>query len=306
MHHLPRFALPLLLLAGFMAGCRSSIYTHAPEMLGLPDARVEVAGTQVILSTAEHRLVFNRGQRLASLDGGQYYLHKPAGMDALDATDASLLKGALARRVPTTLPVTVMLDAGHGGVDTGCRVGRVYEKGITLAIALEVKAQLEAAGFRVLLTRPNNATTLSLDERVRLASSQPLSAFVSIHVNSAGNPKACGVEVYTLPAPGCEGTAKGSPARGLMVGQNALPESTRLAVAVHRALLRMPGAPADRGVRHAHYKVLRDTPAPSILVETGFLTNPDDASRLTDPTRSKELARAIARGIGDAFGVSVP
>ncbi len=306
MQRLPRFLLPLLLLAGFMAGCRSPIYTHAPEMLGLPDARVEVTSKQVILSTDDHRLVFNRGQRLASLDGAQYYLHKPAGLNALDATDATLLKEALVRPAPAAGQVTVMLDAGHGGVDTGCRSGRIYEKTITLAIALEAKARLEAAGCRVLMTRTNNATTLSLDERVRLASAQPIDAFVSIHVNSAGNPKACGVEVYTLPAPGCEGTAKGSPARGLMVGQNTLPEATRLAVAVHQSLLRLPGAPADRGVRHAHYKVLRDTPAPSILIETGFLTNPEDAARLTESAQRNAIALAIARGIGTALGVNVP
>ena len=306
MHRLPRLFLPVLLLAGLMAGCRSPVYTHAPEMLGLPDARVEVSQTQVILSTDEHRVVFNRGQRLATLDGAQYYLHKPAGMNALDATDASLLREALLHQVPLAKPATVMLDAGHGGKDTGCRSGRVYEKEITLAIALEVKAVLESAGCRVLLSRADNATTLSLDDRVRLASSQPIDAFVSIHVNSAARPQACGVEVYTLPAPGCDGTGKGSPARGLLVGQNALPVSTRLAVAVQQFLIRMPEAPADRGVRHAHYKVLRDTPVPAILIETGFLTNPEDAKRLTNPARRKELALAIARGIGKAFDFSVP
>lgn len=293
---------PALLLLAALAGCSPRAYERVPPALGLPYAERTVTETQVTIAKDGHTFVFGRGKRPATVDGVRYYLHRAAGINTLNSLDATLLRQAVVCPAPVRPRLTLMLDPGHGGADTGCRVGGVHEKQITLAIATAVAQRLRAQGHTVLLTRDADATNRTLDERTLLAAGAPLDAFVSIHVNSAANPEAKGAEVYTLPAPGCEGTNANSPPRGPLAGHAHLPMATRLALGIQRALLALPApSPADRGVRHAHFKVLRDVPAPSVLVETGFLTNAEDFARLTSPEGQQALATAIAQGITSAF-----
>lgn len=296
-----------MIMMWLFVGCSPQVYHDVPRKLGMPEAELLVDGRRITIVGQDHQFVFQCGTRQAWVDGVQYFLHRPAGTHSLSEQDVELLYHALkAPPVDASSNIlTILLDAGHGATDTGCRKGSTYEKQITLAIVLEVKRLLEAKGHYVLLTRADDSTPHSLDERTAMAARQPIDAFVSVHVNSAGNSLAKGVEVYTLPAPGCDGTAIGSSARAPMVGQSYLVMATRLALAVQKALTAFPGAPADRGVRHAHFKVLRDTPAPAILVETGFITNPEDYTVLTSPIKQQQLARAIAKGILDAFAWSV-
>lgn len=292
----------LLVLLCSLLGCSSRAYRKVPHALGMPYAERTVTDTTVTISREDHSFVFNRGKREMLVDGVAYYLNKPAGMNAVNKVDTRLLRAAVVSPVQQKAQLTVMLDPGHGGTDTGCRVGKVYEKTINLAIAQQVKTLLEAKGHRVIMTRENDETTVTLDDRTHLAANQTIDAFVSIHVNSAGNPNAKGVEVFTLPAYGCEGTAANSPARGPLVGQAYLVEATRLALAIQRELIDMPATPVDRGVRRAHFKVLRDTPAPAVLIETGFLTNETDYANLTSAQGQTDFAGAIAAGIHRAFG----
>lgn len=294
-------------VAALLAGCGPRPYRSVPEALGMPGAEREVTAREVIIRDGAHTFVFARGKRPARVDGMLYYLHSPAGMRTLNAQDCALLRaGVVEAPTPLGRPLAVMLDAGHGGTDTGCRAGGALEKDITIAVALEAKRLLEAAGCRVWLTRNATSPALSLEARTILAAGAPIDAFVSIHVNSAENQEAKGIEVYTLPAPGCEGTAANSPARPPMVGQNYLNTATRLAISVQRALLNLEPKPEDRGVRHAHFRVLRDTPAPAVLVEMGFLTNAEDFKPLTSPEGQQRFAAAIASGVLQAFAVAGP
>lgn len=292
----------LLLLLCSLLGCSSRAYRKVPHALGMPYAECTVTDTTVTISRDDHTFIFNRGKREMLVDGVSYYLNKPAGMNSVNNTDTRLLRAAVVSPVQQKAQLTVMLDPGHGGTDTGCRVGKVYEKTINLAIAQQVKTLLEAKGHRVVMTRENDETTLSLDDRIHLAANHTIDAFVSIHVNSAASPNAKGVEVFTLPAYGCEGTAANSPARGPLVGQAYLVNATRLALAIQQELVDMPSMPVDRGVRRAHFKVLRDTPAPAVLIETGFLTNETDYANLTSAQGQTDFAGAIAAGIHRAFG----
>ncbi len=296
-----RRLLSLSLLLSLLAGCSPRAYERVPQALGLPYAERTVTDTQVTIAKDGHTFVFGRGKRPATVDGVRYYLHRAAGMDTLNALDAALLREAVVRPVPAKPRLSLMLDPGHGGTDTGCRVGTAHEKRITLAIAQEVARLLRAKGHTVRMTREADAVTRTLDERALLGAGTSLDAFVSIHVNSAANPDAKGVEVYTLPAPGCEGTNANSPARGPLVGHAHLPAATRMALGIQRALLAQADPPADRGVRHAHFKVLRDIPAPAVLVETGFLTNAEDFVRLTTEKGQQTIAAAIAEGIEAAL-----
>ena len=297
------FSLPLVLLLALLSGCVRQPFYDLPKTLGLPpNTERTLTDTQVTLRGGGHTFTFDRGKRTALLDGARYYLHEPAGMNTLGAKDTALIRQAIVRPAPTPARATLLLDPGHGASDTGCRVGKTYEKNITLAVALEVKRLLEAQGHRVLMTRSADGPQRSLDERAQMGATNAIDAFVSIHVNSAANAAARGIEVYTLPAPGCEGTAANSPARAPMVGQAHLPAATRLAFCVQQALLSMePPAPADRGLRHAHFKVLRDTPAPAILIEMGFLTNAQDFPLLAEAAGQQRLAAAIACGLNAAF-----
>lgn len=285
-----------------LLGCSPRAYRKVPHALGLPYAERTVTDTTVTISRDGHSFIFNRGKREMNVDGIRYYLHKPAGMNTVAQIDTALLRAAVTAPAPKKEQLTVMLDPGHGGTDTGCRAGKVLEKTITLEITRQVGALLEAKGHRVVLTRESDQATVTLDERTTLAAAHPIDAFVSIHVNAAGNTAAKGVEVFTLPAYGCEGTVANSPARGPLVGQAYLKMATRLALAIQRELVDIPAQPEDRGVRHAHFKVLRDTPAPAVLIETGFLTNPDDYVFLTSEQGRADLAGAIAAGIETAFG----
>jgi len=297
-----RFSLPCLLLLLALAGCSPHAYERVPLALGLPYASRTVTDSQVVIEKDGHTFVFNRGKRHASIDGVLYYLHEPAGMETLNAQDAQILRLAVVE-APPVLPesLTILLDPGHGGTDTGCRHETLHEKSIALEVAQETARRLRGAGHTVLMTRTSDSTTLSLSDRTALAARQPVHAFVSIHVNSAANADAKGAETYTIPAPGCEGTNANSPPRGPMAGQRHIAQATRLALSVQRALGGVEAAPVDRGVKHAHFKVLRDATAPSILVEIGFVTNEEDRGRMADPKRKAELGAAIAEGILAAF-----
>lgn len=305
-----RFCFPCLVCAlAMLAGCVPRPYERTAAALGLPEAGCRVEGHLVTIAGGGHTLAFEIGKRPAVVDGVRYHLNRPAGAEGIDSADAALLRHALAATGTDAVssvprPRLILLDAGHGGADRGCSVGDAWESQITLAIARETRRLLEAAGVRVLMTRETAKDERTLDDRVALAAGAPIDAFVSIHVNSAANPAAKGVEIFTLPLPGCDGTAADAKAWPTpLAGQAHLPQATRLALAVQRALLTLPAepAPADRGVRHAHFKVLRDTPAPAILIETGFLTNAEDAARLTSPEGRAVLAAAIAKGLLAAF-----
>jgi N-acetylmuramoyl-L-alanine amidase len=291
-------------------GCHSAYRTTARE-LGYPDAERTVVDGKVHLVLPSqhlpHDFQFTIGQRPAMIDGVSYYLNRPAGTRDLSRDDIRLLRNALLRPYRAKAKLNLLLDPGHGGTDSGCRRCDVYEQKIALAITREVQAILKSHGHNVNLTRPDETTTRSLDERTQLGASLKIDAFVSVHVNASANPEAKGVETYTLPAFGCDGSLPNSPARGALVGHAYLITSTRLAFYVQQALLGKGKvgqslAPADRGVRHAHFKVLRDTPAPSILIETGFITNDEDFARITDPAQQKVIAQQIATGILTAFG----
>ncbi len=294
-----------LLACALLTGCVPTAwrewraYHGAPRALGLPDATLTVTDTQATVADAAHTLVFDRGKRTARIDGTLYHLHRAAGRYALPEADAALLREALVPARPLGRAPRLLLDPGHGGGDRGCSVDAHRESAITLAIAQAAAQALAKAGCDVRLTRADDATTLSLTQRVEQAAAFGPDAFVSVHVNSAANPNARGVEVFTLPLPGHDGTAANAKAwPAPLAGQAHLPAATRLALAVQRALA---ASADDRGVRHAHFKVLRDVPAPSILIETGFLTNAADRDRLTSPAGQQAIGQAIADALLRAF-----
>src|SRR5207253_173507 len=193
----------------------------------------------------------------------------------------------------------VVVDAGHGGRDTGA-VGAhgVREKDLALAIAKKVAARLTALGFQVMMTRKGDAF-LSLDERTRIANEAHADLFVSIHCNAARRRKLAGVETWTL------NVASDRYAARLASFENADADRTlsdlrliladlatranatdarELAQSVQSSLARnlraRAGRVEDHGVKQALFYVLLGTRMPAILVETGFISNPSEEKRL--------------------------
>ena len=171
-------------------------------------------------------------------------------------------------------PVTVVIDAGHGGYDRGGIPGqRVSEKDMTLDVARRLKSVLAASGYRVVMTRDSDVF-VPLGTRSAIANSYRNAIFVSVHFNSATRSGASGIETYFYSR-----------------------DSLSLASAIHHYVA--GGAPSDnRGVRRRGYYVLRRTNIPAVLVECGFLTNPSEAAYAQNASYRQKLAEAIAAGVG--------
>ena len=171
-------------------------------------------------------------------------------------------------------PITVVIDAGHGGHDRGGIPGqRIAEKVMTLDVAQRLKKVLAADGYRVVMTRDSDVF-VPLGTRVAIANSYRNAVFVCIHFNATGRSGASGIETY-------------------FYSRDSLP----LASAIHYYVA--GGAPSDnRGVRRRAYYVLRKTRIPAVLVECGFLTNPTEAAYAQTTSYRQKLAEEIAAGVG--------
>ena len=176
-------------------------------------------------------------------------------------------------------PITVVIDAGHGGHDRGGIPGqRVAEKDMTLDVALRLKSVLSANGYNVVMTRSSDVF-VPLGGRVAIANSYRNAVFVCIHFNATGRSGASGIETYFFSR-----------------------ESLPLASAIHYYVA--GGAPSEnRGVRRRGYYVLRKTSIPSVLVECGFLTNPTEAAYAQSASYRQKLAEEIAAGIRGRYSV---
>jgi N-acetylmuramoyl-L-alanine amidase len=210
----------------------------------------------------------------------------------------------------------VVVDAGHGGKDSGAIGPRgVREKDLTLAIARRVAARLKSLGFQVVMTRKNDAF-VPLDERTRIANEAHADLFISIHCNAARRRKLEGVETWTLNVSSDRYAAR------LAAFENAEADRTvsdlrliladlatkanasdarDLAQSVQSSLVRTlrsrVGSVRDHGVKQALFYVLLGTRMPSILIETGFISNPAEEARLKSSRFQEGTAEAIARGV---------
>lgn len=167
----------------------------------------------------------------------------------------------------------VCIDPGHGGKDPGAESGGVQEKDIALTVALKVGARLKDC--EVIYTRTEDVY-VGLSERALIANQAKADLFVSVHCNSAPSASANGMEVY--------------------VHTTRSAASKRAAHAIYDRLLPASGL-RGRGVKSKDFAVLRETAMPAVLVELGFISNPDDCRKLTNFAWQDDAAEAIADGI---------
>lgn len=172
----------------------------------------------------------------------------------------------------------ICVDAGHGGKDAGAVNGGKYEKAVALATAKILKSELEKNGFKVVLTRDSDIF-LELSERCQISNRANADLFISIHCNSAENKSAEGVETWF-----CKGSTKGE----------------KVAEIVQSDLIEATGA-KNRGRKAGTFYVLKNTKAPAILVEMGFISNPEESIKLFKTYYQTAVAKAIAKGVSDAI-----
>jgi len=238
---------------------------------------------------------------------------------------------------PTSEPQrpTIVVDAGHGGVETGAiGPGGTQEKELTLLLAQSLARELQKRlPVNVELTRDQDAE-VPLDNRAALANQHQAALFISIHLNSSVGASAHGAETYFLsldasdrkaaavaaaenepkgpaqpsptPLPGAIGEATPVPAAAAspdlklilwdLAQSQHLAESQRFATLVQEELNSALGL-RDRGVKQAPFRVLMGAGMPAVLVELGFISNPDEEKKLLTPAYRDQLVDALVRAV---------
>jgi N-acetylmuramoyl-L-alanine amidase len=211
---------------------------------------------------------------------------------------------------------TIVIDAGHGGQEDGARgPDGTLEKNVTLGVARRLKAALEARlGVRAILTRESD-TTVGLDERAALANNNKADVFVSLHANASVRPSASGAEVFYLSLEEygdqalrvAKGETEALPVLGggtrdievilwEMAQARYIEQSAALAQEVEAALReRVPMSP--RAIQQAPFRVLVGANMPAVLVEMGFISNPDQEKQLASDTFQASIVQALVDSI---------
>ncbi|MCW5722151.1 MAG: N-acetylmuramoyl-L-alanine amidase [Devosia sp.] len=226
--------------------------------------------------------------------------------------------------LPIATRPLVVIDPGHGGIDSGAEAGNgVKEKDIVLAFSLRLQELLVDSGrFDVALTREDD-TYLRLEERVALARANKADMFISIHADSFQQPEIRGASIYTrdenatdvLDKVLADTENKSDVIAGFAMPQIA-PEVVDILLDLMRREMRMQSFVAAQSivhslepsvalrrfpVRQADFFVLQAPDVPSVLVELGFLSNASDIANLTQSDWRDRTAEAIARGISTYF-----
>ncbi len=235
---------------------------------------------------------------------------------------------AVARKLDDKRDVIIAIDAGHGGEDPGAIGHRgVREKDVVLRIARELEALFAARpGFKPVLVRKADYY-VGLRKRTQLARQHNADMMISIHADAFSSPKASGASVYVLSEKG----ASSETARWLAESENradliggesgvrlkdkddvlagvlldlSMSASMRASVATGSHVLKRLGKVTKlhkKRVEQAGFVVLKSPDVPSILIETGYISNPREAGRLNTPSHQQALARAIFGGVQSYF-----
>jgi N-acetylmuramoyl-L-alanine amidase len=212
--------------------------------------------------------------------------------------------------------VTVAIDPGHGGIDPGALRAGVSEKDVALAFAEALRDQLVVDGFRVVLTREGD-DFVALDERVARARAAGADLFLSIHSNVVDDPGIAGAIAFTRSergssraaavraaqenrADGLAAVPRADPVRavlGDLARRGTDERSARLAEALVAALAGATGVAAGGPRQSADFDVLGAPDLPSVLLEIGFLSNPDERADLLSRGWRARAAAAVGDGI---------
>jgi N-acetylmuramoyl-L-alanine amidase len=240
----------------------------------------------------------------------------PAAAAATAAPAGSSAGGGAAPASAPRSQRVVVIDPGHGGAMVGTQgPAGALEKDVTLAIARKLKAAVGNLGFQAFLTRDKDED-IALDQRIAIANNYKADLFISIHANGSRAAGAKGSEVYFLAYEASDSearrlaTAEGAfipnvpaqPGSDLalilwdMAQAEHLEASSALASRIHESLAEATSSGA-RGVKQAPFRVLVGATMPAVLVEVGFLSNPDEEKLLTSDAYQTRVAGAILHGV---------
>jgi N-acetylmuramoyl-L-alanine amidase len=225
---------------------------------------------------------------------------------------------------PAASAPLIVLDPGHGGKDPGAiGVSGTYEKHVAFAAATELARQLRSAGrYRVSMTRQSDIF-IPLEERVAIAQSHGAALFISLHADALTDHGVQGASVYTLAATASDAQTEALARRENAADRYARPGMTGVSPQVADILAslvrhetRVGSAQAqqhivmalsqdikllDHPARHAGFAVLKAADIPSVLVEMGFMSNPQDEAALRESRHRAMVAMAIRRAVDGYF-----
>ena len=274
-----------------------------------------------------HQISFRAGDDFTVRDSGNLVSEKaPYIENGVLMSDPSFINGAASFFMNSSQEGSyrigvILIDAGHGGKDNGSSATHkikgknvsIIEKHITLAIALKLEEYLKKAypDKRIIMTRRTDKY-LKLQDRTEIANSVKLkdneaAVFVSIHVNASLNKNASGYDVWYL-SPGYrrqvldEKTSVGDKSLDSilnnMMEEEFTTESILMAQNIHDGMKAQIGDKSvSRGLREEEWYVVRNSRMPSVLIETGFLSNPDEGALLSDDAYLQKLAFGIYNGL---------
>lgn len=303
-----------------------------PMFLAVRDSAVDSVRVSMDAAGARFVLWLHPGTRfhvftLPAAEGKPYrVVVDVVRMAAVAAEDQRLTTIAKAKRLGRTRIVAI--DAGHGGQDSGARgPGPVYEKNVTLAVALKLAEQLNAIpGVQALLTRDSDLF-IPLRGRYRIAEKARADLFISIHCNSSRRRGAgSGTEVFFLSLKGATDQADadladienaadivgGVPIQAednvvsvlYDVKRNAMLERSQLLAETLVDHIAADRRVESRGIKQAGFVVLKSVEFPSVLVETAFINNPREAKLLNSPAFQADIAKQLATGVKEYFARS--
>ena len=191
---------------------------------------------------------------------------------------------------------TVVVDAGHGGEDSGASRNGLREKDLTLDVARRIERRLRSQGFPVVMTRRDDRL-VSLLERSQVANRIPRALFISIHFNDSSTGAGEGVETFYAEQKDAFSDDGWSFAKIFRRRREAPPldQGASFARSVQMSMVSNLSV-ADRGAKPRQLSVVRRTRCPAVLVEGGFLNNPADARKIAREDYRDRLAEAIADG----------
>jgi N-acetylmuramoyl-L-alanine amidase len=187
----------------------------------------------------------------------------------------------------------VVIDPGHGGVDSGAKYHGLVEKEVTLAISRRLGDILRASGATVAFTRETDIDYYTrgkggkrndLTKRVEIINTSGAAAFISLHTNAIRGGRWFGAEVYYNPKQ---------------------PENRLLAETIQVVLSDFPPGNKRQAKQDSDILVLKDSNIPGVLVETGFLSNPREAAMLADSEYQQKMVTQIAKALAYHFSHNV-
>lgn len=246
---------------------------------------------EVLVARADIPTLFGKGFELVVSDQAGPTASVPiSGPGTTPITPGTPITSPAAPQRDINRPVkTVIIDAGHGGLDRGVTGRSVQESELTLAVANAVRKALSNAGFNAILTRDNNANR-SLSERANLANERNGDLLISLHAGASFAPNAHGLEVFypTLAAPdGQASEARAHPYRD---------RSQHLAQILAETI-RTTAQAEIRGVHGAHLRLYTTVDMPGVLLEMGVVTNSADEALLEKDAYHQSIAQAILAAI---------